>query len=682
MKKMTKKFLIMFLNPNLSFITEATMSVRSLATGSGVEAKHTIRFTNGQDIRRGRKFSSLPLGIFKKFVDPGNAGHPSDARETYLFFIVDMNPEWPGNGHGGGKNAVEADVSPVCKVTSMGCWSRDARSKGALPLHMFDPSDQTQDVRDFLSTYPNLWDWIYTRVRYPHLDRSTNLLEPGRGGILRNVKGIGKFEVFVGTLYGTINDFYQTGNTTSLKYALWLLRSMRIQLKMDEFEAKSQVELLEDAEKLEVLIRNRDESIGDAKKFIEFKESLHPAHYFYCLYNCAFSHNRSDQAGLHNFLFGLLTQHLMGENGVTAEGLSDHFLRMVIERESKFVPNINVSECRSMDEIIQKVHQRIGRKVVENIAEWGFMIEFVKCVQSPMYCNTSYTWFELSMKQISAFRDHYRGIRSIASSFLSVSSCQISDAAIANAFMVATKNRGKMLDCVFLDPDSVPFELQQILDKNLEKSVRDQNTLKRLETEEISLPNCPKFSRGFPYELFKIICVVCQRDDTLSIKTLLKGIKTGGMSRKRFFSQVARFCVIGGNIHKKYSDIIGHFLSSGIRNKCNLHRKRFPQILAEIEARSVSGGKSEIEDTFVPYPRDEAVYESAKVAKKLVDDIHAKIAEEEEEALRTCAICFECYGSDVIRSVLHVTKSIEHVTCESCREGLGGMCPFCRFEYE
>ncbi|CAF3801204.1 unnamed protein product [Rotaria sp. Silwood1] len=74
---------------------------------------------------------------------------------------------------------------------------------------------------------------------------------------------------------------------------------------------------------------------------------------------------------------GLLTQTDYCD-GVTLDGICDHFLRMILERSMKFVPKLNVNNYVNKDELVQYLHENAGDRVQSTLRYWSFMIQVMR----------------------------------------------------------------------------------------------------------------------------------------------------------------------------------------------------------------------------------------------------------------------------------------------------------------
>lgn len=376
---------------------------------------------------------------------------------------------------------------------------------------------------------------------------------------------IDRIETYIATLYGTLNEYYRTGEKEYITLIWCLIRSLKINTKyISHVPMENNItKQLEMTEKLAKFIIQRDTSRESAIELRKLKSVTHVSNYFWSLYQLNEAHQRNHQMGLWDIIFGLLTQPQLN-NGVTVTGMRDHFLRMIWERSGKYIDTINLTICMDMEDIVKKLHIKIGNGIVFQLQFWGFIMDVIEINNDTLNVFTN---------KIELLKKKYKNNgRMKNSTLLSLaiapdSRHYLTDKGIAETILQASQahKKDEMLNVEAL-VSSTPNTLclNTILSTNLAKAKKLQEAIERLKAFKTGNPESifslflpPHVSHIYSEgnsEKIRATFYNYIKADNLDVVLYLyeKCRKTNLIGERRLLAMLKRFAPIGSNIYEHF----------------------------------------------------------------------------------------------------------------------------------
>lgn len=268
--------------------------------------------------------------------------------------------------------AVETATVPIFRITN-GRSINNLGNEFCLPITGPDA---------FLDTYSNFTHWLLSRN--VHAEICGRTLVPSSS--VNTVSDIQMFELYSQALVTSLGDFFASGKERDAENVWLMCREIYIRLQ----NTKSTLtidQLLEKQQKFVLLTRDRDSSLSCAREYNQMISSMTPFDYYWCLYQTMVTNpevvTKSHMMHLDTFLFGLMTQLENTVIGVSWDGISDSFLRMVFERAITKMPAISTSaiaEYVDIEPLTQKLHEHSGVNVERTLRYWTFIVESMRNV--------------------------------------------------------------------------------------------------------------------------------------------------------------------------------------------------------------------------------------------------------------------------------------------------------------
>ena len=275
---------------------------------------------------------------------------PSQKRHLEVFKLSDGRTEtdvYPAYActidYKAGRVAIETDTPPRLVVQSLVGIDQIPPESFLIPLSVIDDDEWQKSL-------PQFSHWMLGATRFPLLDESGRTVRPNLrpdGNRFKMVSPLDELEVYFAALFGTLSEFFGTGE---VKYAenswklLWTIN--KVVQRVSPPKNQNITELLEKTERFKALIMSRDKSVEDAVRYRNFVNQLDPSHYYWMLYQLMLESpeivHKSHLSNLDTFVFGLITQPSLGEVGCTLKGIEDGLLRMILELTMKWIRKQNV----------------------------------------------------------------------------------------------------------------------------------------------------------------------------------------------------------------------------------------------------------------------------------------------------------------------------------------------------
>jgi hypothetical protein len=193
-------------------------------------------------------------------------------------------------------------------------------------------------------------------------------------------------QIYLDALLGMMFDFMSNPEDDGLLLVTFR-RTVENFMRIHCFSGVEHVDIMvafENLDRFQRLTENKANTPEDATLYEEFCDGLPPQILAYLQFTLSVMvpdlMERSITNSLGSFLMGLMTQSLIGENGVKLEGIEEALLRMILERAVRKISSINVSDCFDLDSLIVAMHRRAGVRVEGVLRSWTFVVEVLRHV--------------------------------------------------------------------------------------------------------------------------------------------------------------------------------------------------------------------------------------------------------------------------------------------------------------
>ena len=574
-------------------------------------------------------------------------------------------------------------------------------------------------------TFPNFFHCLVGRISHPVQVGSTYQLGKGDTKVSPALFS----ETYLVSLLGLIWDFwFQDDNDGKLLDIFQRTCRNILQIKECSGVKEEKVELAyEKLELFQLLIRERDESPEKARAYQEFVDRTQPQILAHMSHTLSIVDpelmERSVLTSLGGHIMSLMTQFLLGEDGVQLAGVEEAILRMVLERAAKHVPQINVADCYELHDLIAKLHQCAGRQMEKELQRWAFVVELLRHV----LLKPALPSLDASRRLMRDIRSRVKGMSGITTfcALIAPDAKFLNDAVIAELIRRASSSPDKkrmVLGMSALVTDCKTSALDNVVKRNCDRrddlqrgvEAASQKMATRLEQTSLSDGAATQDMYAFVQDtnsgvhrhephtheaILRNIAALIARGNVAELKSLLAGAQMeydafnaaprgtsipspvlsprkirlmirvlgsdellGKMGLRRIYPAQ----LIDGN-HHIHSFL--HAAAQGVE-----HTMQAPVMLSGFSEPEVSAEAVE-EVAFVPM--------SEAVARQHVHarEAQAGLAVVEEE--RDCAICYVGYAPALLANPC-APNGNEHPVdthiCASCRERLSE-CPQCRQRY-
>jgi hypothetical protein len=432
------------------------------------------------------------------------------------------------------------------------------------------------------------------------------------------------------------------------------------------------------------------------------------------LFNLLEYHTRQQTIGLWNLLLGVLSQDLLEKQdlpAVTPTGIEDHWLRLVWERISPSVPEVNCNECFTESDLIRNLHEKAGVRAENYLKQWAFTLAIVKNVLTSNFYNPLNPLKIIkAAAEMSRLQRDYSRIQGITTASLAISptldNC-LSDKSMAEVILTASGRNRKtqeLLDVQALfDPHAPTPLFTKLLNKNINDAKkiveRNESIIKNLFPVENTdtaavLGHCmdafkpPSVghifasgnTRNYVCALVNIVSKESEQKNLAFwhqlINQMIKEASRTGLLGERRSKTVLRASMADDSyLRDKYLFASGEFTPSRhVRYAHSIRSADQSGIFKKFfDESSWTERKQEPEEP-IPnaqyVPVEEALIAIASI-RKAIDVANAMIE-------KTCPICMGVFGEETGVSVsLH--ENI-HLVCSDCHPGVirTRKCPLCR----
>jgi len=519
--------------------------------------------------------------------------------------------------------------------------------------------------------------WLLTSARYPTVS-ATKTLSPDYTKI-KDLSGQDYLDVYLMLLSGTLSHFFTEGNEKDAAMAWRVLWSLNTQVCCSP---KIVAPGKHDAEslfgELARLLERRDVDQRESEAYKRWTRATPPAHQAMAWWHLSVlgqdKCQRSVLTNLDHLLYSLL---LVDSSEIAPDGVSDCFLRLVLERAFHKVPAANLDSCFSMEQGVDAILEKLTGSVESQLRYWTFHWLVLK--ELVLGRERSMSDFVAGLQKIRAEVNALKGVLAFCY-VIAPDTRRYLDSNVFAEFLLNSMNARKgdhLIGTWLAQCQGTPI-LQKLVDGNTHRATMLKKELSGMVGEVMS-GRFKWSSHGQNSNLKAVVACARQGDEdaATAVKYLQqKATGTGTvLGQSRFRTLVLRACPVGSAVEALFPEM--QYYVAELRR--SPPRRTWARLLADAAVPIESLGKLVIDD------HEEGDQGSDATPLMFIPKAQSLVAVERADAglqalnvLRECPICFED-GRHL--EMLHAPET-RHTCCRTCRSTLMKkppvFCPYCR----
>lgn len=232
----------------------------------------------------------------------------------------------------------------------------------------------------YMAHMPDFDSWAISRFWYP--EQIGSLYQLGRS--TRRVSILTIVRAHLGFIQGVLSDLYSGaagGAGTSINVLAALVTSLGnfVNGHVIDFDYAK----LPDINAFAQLLEKRDNSVDDARKYLDAIDKMSPIDYYYTLFKLSQDRpalvSRSLVPSLSEFICGSLLLEFVPVPDRVDISLSA--LRMSLERALREIPHVSFSGITDRDELIKQVHCRLGEPLQRQLRYSQFVLMMTNAIR-------------------------------------------------------------------------------------------------------------------------------------------------------------------------------------------------------------------------------------------------------------------------------------------------------------
>jgi hypothetical protein len=307
-------------------------------------------------------------------------------------------------------------------------------------------------------------------------------------------------ELYGSTVFGTLSSFLsdtppvlvddEKSVNATLVARSWCLWEKNFCTATPRTDAKRQSLQQEMRRCLEL----RDNNYAEAERYVRLQANVHPADWYYSLLNLTnepFITQRQYLSGLHTIAMGLFFQSSLGERGYRIPTFRPILLRMIFERAARYIPQISLHDCLTVDTAIPLLLSKAGHHLENQLRLWAFILDVLQHVFS--YKALLEDPLSLPDKLV-ALRKTYQNMHGLLPLCLAVSpTSNITELTVAETcYRGSLSGRTDLVDCSLLTrpptalEDDHKYQLRALVATNQQRVLDEAKKLQEM-TAKLSL---------------------------------------------------------------------------------------------------------------------------------------------------------------------------------------------------